>query len=60
MRPLEDKADAARAVEREVLPFVASGKITVLIAAAYPLDEAITAYDSFRGKGKLGKIVLLP
>lgn len=58
-RPLEAKADAARAVEREVLPNVASGKITVPVAATYPMEEATAAYDSFRGGGKLGKIVLL-
>jgi NADPH:quinone reductase len=59
-RPLEGKADAARAVEREVLPLVTSGRITVPIAATYSFDEATTAYDAFRGRGKLGKIVLLP
>ena len=59
-RPLEGKAVASRAVEREVLPFVARGKITVPIAATYPFEEVNVAYDSFRGKGKLGKIVLLP
>ena len=55
-----DSAAAARAVEREVLPFVARGRITVPIAATYPLEQAAVAYDSFRGGGKLGKIVLLP
>lgn len=59
-RPLEEKASATRAVEREVLPFVASGKITVPIAQTYPLDEASTAYEAFSTPGKLGKIVLLP
>jgi NADPH:quinone reductase len=59
-RPLEGKAAAARAVEREVLPFVANGTITVPIAATYPLDEATAAYDAFRGRGKLGKLVLIP
>ncbi|MET0455691.1 MAG: zinc-binding dehydrogenase [Mycobacterium sp.] len=59
-RPLEERANAARAVEREVLPFLAKGKITVPIADTYPLDDAARAYDSFRGRGKLGKIVLLP
>lgn len=58
-RPLEDKAVATRAVEKEVLPFVARGRITVPVAATYPLDEATAAYDSFQGRGKLGKIVLL-
>jgi NADPH:quinone reductase-like Zn-dependent oxidoreductase len=59
-RHLEDKANAARGVEREVLPFVARGQITVPIAKTYPLDDATTAYDEFGGRGKLGKIVLLP
>jgi NADPH:quinone reductase-like Zn-dependent oxidoreductase len=59
-RPLEEKANATRAVEREVLPFVANGKITVPIAATHPLDDAAIAYDAFRAPGKLGKIVLLP
>ncbi len=58
-RPLEDKALATRAVEREVLPHVATGKISVPIAAAYPLAEAAAAYDAFKTPGKLGKIILL-
>jgi len=57
-RSMEEKATAARAVEREVVPLVASGKITVPIAATYPLAEAAAAYDAFRRSGKVGKIVL--
>jgi NADPH:quinone reductase len=59
-RPLEDKADAARRVERHVLPLVEAGKLTVPVEATYPLDEAAAAYDRFTAGGKLGKIVLLP
>ena len=59
-RALEGKATAARAVEREVLPFVASGKIIVPIAATYPLDQAAAAYEAFSKSGKFGKIVLIP
>jgi NADPH:quinone reductase len=58
-RPLEGKAIAARAAERDVLPFVASGRITMPIAAKYPLEEAATAYDAYSAKGKLGKITLI-
>jgi hypothetical protein len=36
------------------------GKITVPVAAPYPLDEATPAYDVFRGREDLGKIVSLP
>jgi NADPH:quinone reductase len=59
-RPLEEKAMTARAVERSVLPLLADGCVKVLIAATYPLEEAVKAYDHFAGGGKLGKIVLLP
>lgn len=57
-RPLEQKAAVARAVEREVLPAVAAGRITVPIAATFPLAEVAAAYDRFTDGGKLGKIVL--
>jgi putative PIG3 family NAD(P)H quinone oxidoreductase len=57
-RPLEEKASTARAVERSVLPLLASGAVRVLIDATYPLDEAPAAYDRFAEGGKLGKIVL--
>jgi len=57
-RPLEEKALAARRLEREVLPLFGAGLLRVPIAATYPLDEAAAAYDRFAAGGKLGKIVL--
>jgi NADPH:quinone reductase-like Zn-dependent oxidoreductase len=59
-RPLEEKALAARLVERELLPHFERGALSVPVAAAFPLDEAERAYDRFAGGGKLGKIVLVP
>jgi NADPH:quinone reductase-like Zn-dependent oxidoreductase len=58
-RPLEDKAQAARRIERQVLPLLARGAVTVPIAATFPLAEAAAAYERFAAGGKLGKIVLL-
>jgi NADPH:quinone reductase len=58
-RPLEDKAVAARAVERHVLPLLARGAVTVPIAAEVPLSEPARAYELFAAGGKLGKIVLV-
>jgi NADPH:quinone reductase len=58
-RPLEQKADAARRVEHQVLPLLASGRLRVPVAATYPLAQARDAYDRFSGGGKLGKIVLV-
>jgi putative PIG3 family NAD(P)H quinone oxidoreductase len=57
-RPLEEKAMTARALERSVLPLLASGAIRVPIAATYPLEEAPVAYDRFAQGGKFGKIIL--
>lgn len=58
-RPLEEKAAAMRAVEKEVLPHFESGELTVPVAETFPLAEAETAYDRFTKGGKLGKIVLV-
>jgi putative PIG3 family NAD(P)H quinone oxidoreductase len=58
-RSLEDKAAAARAVERHVLPLVASGAVLVPIEATFPLADAAAAYERFAAGGKLGKIVLV-
>jgi len=58
-RPLEEKADAMRRVERHVLPLIESGQVTVPVAETFPLAEAVAAYDRFAAGGKLGKIVLL-
>ncbi len=58
-RPFEDKADAARRIERHVLPLVEAGRITVPIADTYPMPEARAAYERFEAGGKLGRIVLV-
>jgi NADPH:quinone reductase len=59
-RPLEEKAIAARLVEREVLPLFESGALAVPVADSFPLGEAEQAYARFTAGGKLGKVVLLP
>ncbi|MFZ0089171.1 MAG: zinc-binding dehydrogenase [Solirubrobacteraceae bacterium] len=57
-RPLEQKADTARAMERSVLPLLASGAVSVPIAETYSLADAPEAYEHFQRGGKLGKIIL--
>jgi NADPH:quinone reductase-like Zn-dependent oxidoreductase len=59
-RPLEEKAIAARLVERHVLPLLERGQVTVPVAQTFPLDRAGDAYDRFAAGGKLGKVVLVP
>jgi NADPH2:quinone reductase len=58
-RPLEEKAQATRAVERHVLPLFADGKLRVPIAETFALEQAVEAYDRFAEGGKIGKIVLV-
>jgi NADPH2:quinone reductase len=58
-RSLEDKAAAARAVERHVLPLLAAGRVRVPVSAAFPMSDAGAALEAFIAGGKLGKIVLL-
>jgi NADPH:quinone reductase-like Zn-dependent oxidoreductase len=57
-RSLEDKADAARRVERAVLPGFASGDLSVPVTATFALDDVAAAYERFAAGSKLGKIVL--
>jgi NADPH2:quinone reductase len=57
-RALEEKAIAARALEREVLPLFESGALRVPVAETFALQDAAAAYERFAAGGKLGKIVL--
>lgn len=57
-RPLEEKALTARAVERSVLPHIASGEVVVPVAETFSLEDVSDAYERFKAGGKLGKIVL--
>jgi putative PIG3 family NAD(P)H quinone oxidoreductase len=57
-RPLEQKADAARRLERHVLPLFESGAVRVFVEETFPLERAAEAYERFAAGGKLGKIVL--
>jgi NADPH:quinone reductase len=58
-RPLEEKADAARRVEHQVLPLLAGGRLKIPVTATFPLEAAQEAYDRFAAGGKLGKLVLV-
>jgi NADPH:quinone reductase-like Zn-dependent oxidoreductase len=57
-RPIEEKAIAARLVEKMVLPGFASGDLSVPVTAAFGLDQAPEAYERFKAGKKFGKVVL--
>jgi NADPH2:quinone reductase len=57
-RAIEEKAIAARLVEKMVLPGFASGDLSVPVCATYPLDRAADAYERFKAGAKFGKVIL--
>jgi len=57
-RPLEEKAAAVRAFAREVVPHLATGRITPLVDRVFPAGEAAAAFDRLQEPGKLGKVLL--
>src|SRR4029079_13193486 len=57
-RSLEDKGNALRAFEREVLPHLASGRMRPLVDRVYEAGRARDAYDRLAGPGKSGKVLL--
>ena len=58
IRPTEVKAAIARAVETNVLPMLADGRIKVVLDRAYPLSEAAEAHRRMETSAHIGKIVL--
>src|SRR3546814_14301714 len=57
-RSLEDKAAAARAVERHVVPLLAAGSVRVPVQSTFAMSDAAGAYEAFAAGGKPGKLVL--
>jgi NADPH:quinone reductase len=57
-RSLEDKGQAIRAFEREVVPNLVSGRLRPLIDATFPVEQTVDAYARLEGKGKRGKVLL--
>lgn len=58
-RPLEDKAQIMRRVEKHVLPLFESGQLMVPVSAEFSLQDAAQAYERFQAGSKLGKLVLV-
>jgi NADPH:quinone reductase len=58
-RSSPDKAAIARAVETNVLPLVAAGKVKPLIDSTFPLADAADAHRRMEAGRHIGKIVLV-
>jgi NADPH2:quinone reductase len=57
-RAVADKAAIARAVENNVLPLIASGRVKPRIDSTFPLAQASAAHARMEGGQHIGKIVL--
>ncbi|HEX2215977.1 MAG TPA: NAD(P)H-quinone oxidoreductase [Xanthobacteraceae bacterium] len=57
-RPIAEKAAIARAVETNVWPLIASGRVKPLIFRTFPLAEAAAAHALMESSAHIGKIVL--
>ena len=58
-RPLEQKADAARRVEANLLPALSDGRLRLPVDRTFPMADATAAYEHFATGGKVGKVVLV-
>jgi NADPH2:quinone reductase len=57
-RAVADKAAIARAVENNVLPLIASGRVKPVIDSTFPLAQASAAHARMESGQHIGKIVL--
>jgi NADPH2:quinone reductase len=57
-RSIEDKAAIAHAVEQQVWPLIAAGKVKPIIDRTFPLTDAAGAHARMETSAHIGKIVL--
>ena len=57
-RPLDQKAAAVRAFERELLPHLASGRLRPVVDTVIPYERATDAFARMAASGKRGKVLL--
>jgi NADPH2:quinone reductase len=58
-RAVADKGSIARAVEANVLPLIAQGRVKPIIDSTFPLDQAAAAHARMESSQHIGKIVLM-
>jgi NADPH2:quinone reductase len=57
-RSVADKAAIAAAIEQNVIPFIASGKVRPVVDSKFPLAQASAAHARMDASEHIGKIVL--
>jgi NADPH:quinone reductase-like Zn-dependent oxidoreductase len=58
-RSKEEKARLAAAVQRNVWPWIAAGKLRPVIDSTFPLADAEAAHERLKSGRHAGKIVLI-
>jgi NADPH:quinone reductase-like Zn-dependent oxidoreductase len=58
VRPLEQKAAAVQAFNREVVPLLETGAVRPIVDRVFPAEEAESAFDALAAPGKFGKLLL--
>lgn len=58
IRTVAEKGEIARAVEENVWPLIAAGKVKPIMYASFPLAEAAKAHALMESNAHIGKIVL--
>jgi NADPH:quinone reductase-like Zn-dependent oxidoreductase len=57
-RPIEVKAEIARALGAQVWPLLAAGKVAPVIDSTFALEKAAEAHARLEDSGHIGKIML--
>jgi putative PIG3 family NAD(P)H quinone oxidoreductase len=57
-RPIEQKAAAAQAFAREVVPLLESGAVEPVVDRVFPAEQAAEAFEHIQQPGKFGKVLL--
>ncbi|MBC7842190.1 MAG: zinc-binding dehydrogenase, partial [Gemmatimonadaceae bacterium] len=57
-RALEERIGVTQAFEREVIPWLASGRLAPRIDASFPLEAIAEAHALVEGNGTIGKVAL--
>lgn len=57
-RPLEERIEVTQAFEREVMPWLASGEVSMCIDSSFPLAQIAEAHARLEGNQTIGKVAI--
>ena len=57
-RPLEERIEVTQAFEREIMPWLASGEVSMRIDSSFPLAHIGEAHARLEGNQTIGKVAI--